>query len=241
MDILEFIFVLGVNFSIFGFIWGLLMLLVRLIRMGLGAGNQLAEAYGFRIVKYFVLVSATANYIHLYQNADVSSNAGIAHIIVGVLVMALYLLGKLQSRSLMSAMAGRQLLGPLAIPPVDMKVERYLLLGSLVYFIACLLMPWMVQNGLINWFTDSIIGVYEAPFIGWIFSVIAFFFLLSILFRAANVVGRLVSGQSITVDPKIDFRFKGGSNPFEQFREKQQNDPEWTDYEEVKEDEKEKE
>jgi hypothetical protein len=240
MEVLEFIFVLGINFSIFGFIWGLLMILVKLIRSGLGRTNQ-AEIYGLRIVKYFMLVSVTAHYVHVYQSADIASESGVSRIIVGVLVMGLYLLGKLQSRTILNALSSRQVMGPFSFPPIDIKVERFLLLGSLIYFIACLLMPWMVDNGLTNWFTSSIISIYEAPVIGWIFKIIAFFFLISILLRAANVIGRIISGQPIVTEPKIDVHFRGGSNPFDQFRERQQNDPEWTDYEEVKDEEDRKE
>ena len=50
--------------------------------------------------------------------------------------------------------------------------------------------------------------------------------------RAANVIGRLLNGEPITAGPKVDFRVNG-SNPFDQFRERQESDPEWTDYEDV--------
>lgn len=232
MDILEFIFILGVNFSIFGFIWGILTFGVKLLR-GPATNKNQVEVYVLRIAKYFFLVSVTAYYIHTFQDADVYSKTGLTQVITGTIVMALYLLGKLQNRTMMSVLSQTPFLGPFSAPPIDLKVERWLLLGSLVYFVICLLVPTMVDNRVIIWFSESIISIYNAVIIGWIFKVIAFFFLINIIFRGANVIGRLLNGEPILASPNVDFNFNGGTNPFEQFRQKQANDPEWTDYEDV--------
>ena len=229
MEILEFIFVLGINFSIFGFIWGLISFVLKLLRGGQDKQTQ-AEVYVLRIIKYFFLVSVTAYYMHNFQNADTT------HMVTGTIVMALYLLGKLQNRTIMNVLRSNPMLGPFAVPPIDMKVERFLLLGSLIYFVVCLMLPWMVDNGVVIWFSESILGIYETPVIGWIFKIIAFFFLINIIFRGANVIGRLLNGESIlSSGPNININMNDGSgtNPFEQFRQKQESDPEWTDYEDV--------
>jgi hypothetical protein len=204
-------------------------------------GKQ-AEVYVLRIVKYFLLVSVTANYILAYQTES-GEKGSVSHIVIGAIVLALYLLGKLQNRTMVSQLAKNAMFGRFYSPPLDIKVERFLLLGSVVYFVACLLLPWMVDNFVINWFTESVVSIYEAAIIGWIFKIIAFFFLITIIMRAANVIGALLNGESILSKggggPNVsgNFHFQGGANPFEQFREKQQNDPEWTDYEDVTEEE----
>jgi hypothetical protein len=230
MEVLKFIFVLGINFSIFGFIWGLMMIALSAFRPQ--AQQAQAEVYILRIIKYFLLVSVTANYVLTYQQG---SGNEIGHIVIGTIVLALYLLGKLQNRTMISQLAKSAMFGRFYTPPLDIKVERFLLLGSVIYFVACLLLPWMVDNSLIIWFTDSIVSIYEAAVIGWIFKIIAFFFLINIIFRAANVIGSLLNGQSLTSGPNMGgtFTFNQGSNPFEQFREKQEKDSEWTDYEDV--------
>lgn len=239
MEILKFIFLLGINFSIFGFIWGLIMIVLRVIRPQ--AQQAQAEVYVLRIVKYFLLVSVTANYILTYQ-AD-GGGSQVTQIVVGTITLALYLLGKLQNRSMISQVAKSAMFGRFYAPPLDIKVERFLLLGSVVYFVACLLLPWMVDNGLIVSFTDAVISIYEAAIIGWIFRIIAFFFLITIILRAANVIGRLLNGQSPMTGPTMEgnssVNFQQGTNPFDQFREKQQKDPEWTDYEDVTDEEEE--
>lgn len=234
MDILKFIFVLGINFSIFGFLWGIIMLAIRALSSGGQQRNQAFE-YVLRIVKYFLLVSVTANYITNYQDADIGANTGYGHIILGVIVLGLYLLGKLQNRAMMGQLANHPMLGRF-MTKVDPKVELFLLIGSLIYFVVCLFNPFLVDNSLVNWFTATIIDIYDTPVIGWVFSVIAFFFLISILIRAANVIGRLVSGESILSNPSsgASFTFKTGRNPFENNPfEQRQKEEGFSDYEDV--------
>lgn len=239
MQVLNFIFGLGIAFSIFGFLWWIIMQLVNILRGGYSKRNQTMD-YIFRIVKYFLLISVTANYIVKYQEDGADSGVGLANMILGVLVLGFYLMGKLQNRTMISQLSKHPLLARFS-SSVDPKVERYLLSGSLVYFIFCLQYPAMVDNGVVNWFTDSIIGIYETPVIGWIFSVIAFFFLLSVIFRGANVIGRLISGQPLSSPgPTMTGSFNS-SNPFEQFREKQRQDEEFVDYEDVTDEEDENE
>ena len=198
MDILEFIFVLGINFSIFGFIWGILMILFRMIQ-GNGQKKESID-YLLRIIKYFLLVSVTANYITKSEENSGGEVGGYVHIIVGVIVLGLYLLGKLQNRTMMGQLANNPLFSRM-ISKIDPKVEKFLLLGSLGYFIIVLLNPWMVDTSIVNWFTESIFNIYDTPLIGWIFSVIAFFFLINIILRASNVIGNLLSGRPLTSKP----------------------------------------
>lgn len=232
MEILKFIFVLGINFSIFGFIWGLIMIAVRMFQTPGQPRNQSLD-YVLRIVKYFLLVSVTANFIVTVQGTEVSANLGVTNYIVGTIVLALYLLGKLQNRAVMQQLGQHPLFARFATT-IDPKVEIYLLFGSIAYFVACLMYPEMVNNGLINWFTESILNIYDTPFIGWIFTVIAFFFLINIIMRAANVIGRLLNGQSLT-SPGIKTDFKGRQHPFGNQRDSDDSNSNdgFTDYEDV--------
>lgn len=236
MEILEFIFVLGINFSIFGFIWGLMMLVIRMFRAPGVPVNQGLD-YTLRIVKYFLLVSVTANYIAKFQGSDLDTKVGITNLIVGTIVMALYLLGKLQNRAVLSQLGQHPLFTRFA-NSVDPKVERFLLLGSIAYFISCLVYPQMVDNKLVNWFTDSIQSIYDTPVIGWIFRIIAFFFLINILMRAANVIGRLLNGQSLT-GPGVKTEFRYRERRFESGNSKDDEDG-FTDYEDITDEEDEK-
>lgn len=234
MEILKFIFVLGINFSIFGFLWGIIMFLLRNFQ---SPDQQRSESltYILRIVKYFLLVSVTANYIVVYQNDMAGETVSTFNIVLGSIVMGLYLLGKLQNRAMMSQMANNPMFSRL-ISKIDPKVERFLLAGSLLYFVVCLWYPSMVDNGLINWFTNAIIGIYETPIIGWIFSIIAFFFLINILMRGANVIGNILNGKSILETPKPKGNFNFNGTPFdnsEPEETKYEDEDGFTDYEDV--------
>lgn len=235
MEILKFIFVLGINFSIFGFIWGLIMIVIRMFRAPGVPVNQGLD-YTLRIIKYFLLVSVTANYVAKFQGSDLDTSVGMTNLIVGTIVMALYLLGKLQNRAVLSQLGQHPLFSRFA-NLVDPKVERFLLLGSIAYFVACLMYPQMVDNKLVNWFTDSIQSIYDTPVIGWIFKVIAFFFLINILLKAANVIGRLLNGQSLT-NPGIKAEFKYRQERFDS--DKSSNDNDFSDYEDVTDEEEKK-
>lgn len=231
MNVLRFIFGLGIAFSIFSFIWGFIMLLINSIRGNAGRAKQVQD-YALRIIKYFLLVSVTANYIFKYQAGD-DQTLSWAYMLLGTMVMVFYLMGKLQKRMLFSQLSKHPVLARFTVT-IDPLVERYLLIGSVVYFIICLQLPDMVNNGVVNWFTTSIAAIYDAPIIGWIFSVIAFFFLVNILFRGANVIGSLVTGQPLNRPSVGGFgQFQQGSNPFEQFREKQREEEGFVDYEDV--------
>ncbi|MEX1001775.1 MAG: hypothetical protein WDZ35_06635 [Crocinitomicaceae bacterium] len=239
MEILKFIFVLGINFSIFGFIWGIFMFLLRALQPPAQQRNE-GVSYVLRIIKYFLLVSVTANYIAVYEMGEPGARVSTMNIVLGSIVLGLYLLGKLQNRTIMNQIAKNPLISQF-LPKIDPKVERFLLIGSLLYFIACLLYPIMVDNAVINWFTETIIGIYETPVIGWIFSVIAFFFLISIIMRGANVIGKILNGESITDNPNVggSVHFRSERRDFRETTEEHEDEEGFVDYEDVTEEEEE--
>jgi hypothetical protein len=197
MAILHFIFLLGVNFVIFGFIWAIIKLIISTLTGGATKSNR--TEYILRITKYILLVAVTANVVNLYETENSLLNSITARIIVGSIVLGLYLLGKLENKdrfSKFSAIGGNLLKG--LTNSFEPKIERLLILGSIAFFVLCLLLPSLVDNGLINWFTASIKSLYNAFFIGFIFKVIAFFSIISIIMRGSNILGKLVSGKSIS-------------------------------------------
>lgn len=245
MEILNFIFGLGVAFSIFAFLWGLIMLGVNFLRgfvtdSAQGSRARQIQDYAFRIIKYFLLVSVTANYIIKYQNGfdGKDGEAGWTNLVLGVIVLGLYLMGKLQKRAMLNMISNHPIAGRFTVS-IDPKVERYLLSGSLIYFIFCIQYPAMVDNGVVNWFTESIVSIYNTPVFGWIFAIIGFFVLVNIIFRGARVIGSLLSGQPINQPGPTGVFGQPGTNPFEQFRQKQEQREDFVDYEDVTEDEEE--
>lgn len=154
--------------------------------------------YIIRIAKYVMLVAVTANFVYTthLQTELIESTAW--RIGISSAVLGLYLIGKLQNRARFSGfnvVVGR--MRQTLTSGFDIKVERFLILGSVVFYIFCIIYPGLVQNGLINWFTNTIMEMYEVFFFGFIFKVIAFFMTMNILFRAYSIIVKLLSGQAL--------------------------------------------
>lgn len=209
MAILHFIFLLGLNFVVFGFIWGIIKLIISTLTGGASKSDQ--TAYVLRITKYVLLVAVTANVVHLFETDGGMLESITARIIVGSIVLGLYLLGKLQNKnrfSQFSAVGGNLLKG--LTTSFEPKVERILILSSIALFVVCLLVPSIVDNAIINWFTHAIKGLSEVFFFGFIFKIVAFFMIVNIIMRGSNILGKLVSGESLTES----FAKKKKASPF---------------------------
>lgn len=209
MNILYFIFLLGINFVIFGFIWGIIKFGISAISGGIQKSEQ--SEYIFRITKYVLLVAVTANFVHNINQETELIHSFTARIIISSVVLGLYLLGKLEKRnqfSQFSAIGGNFINN--FTTTFDPKVERFLILGSIAFFVLCLFFPEIVNNGLINWFSSAIQSLSNAFFIGFIFNIIAFFSIISIFMRGSNILGKLISGQPISES----FKKNEKSSPF---------------------------
>lgn len=219
MNILYFIFLLGINFVIFGFIWGVFNFLLSTVTRGIN--RSLQSNYILRITKYVLLVAVTANFVHSMNQEEQLIESFTARAIISSIVLGLYLLGKLEKRSQFSQFSaiGGNLVKSLTTT-FPLKIERFLILGSIAFFVICLFFPEMVNNGLINWFTNAIGDLSNAFFIGFIFNIIAFFSIINIFMRGSKILGKIISGESLTESfkkeqKKSPFGNMGGS-PFGQ-------------------------
>ena len=93
MELLNFIFRLGVVFAIFGFIWGLIQVGIRLLTIG--RQRQTAEIYILKAVQYLLLVNVTflICYDQNIQGLDVTSQ-----LVFGSIILLMYFMGKFQNR-----------------------------------------------------------------------------------------------------------------------------------------------
>ncbi len=232
MEILHFIFLLGINFVIFEFIWGILNIFTSMI-IGTFKSKYPQIDYILRIIKYFLLVAVTARFIFITsENHDLIHSENVK-IVTSAIVLGLYLLGKLQKREMFSRfnMINSNMVKGFTTY-FDPKVEKFLVIGSLLFFIACLVYPGIVDRGIINWFTNSILNLSSVFFFGFIFKVIAFFFIINIFTRAGNIIGNLLQGKP------LNYQSKRNNNPFNPggFNQQKNKEPEFTDYEEIEDD-----
>jgi len=240
MEVLQFIFLLGINIVIFEFIWGILNIFASIVLGSIKVKYPQID-YVLRIIKYFLLVAVTAKFVFLTSENEALIHSEKAKIAISSIVLGLYLIGKLQKREMFAqfSMINNQTLKGF-VTYFDPKIERILVIGSMLLFIGFLIYPQFIDRPVINWFTNSIIDLSSAFFFGFIFKVIAFFFIISIFNRGANIIGLLIQGKSINkVKPKSPFdsftnQFKQNQN---QNNEPLTDDEGFTDYEEIIDDE----
>ena len=66
------------------------------------------------------------------------------------------------------------------------KYEIIIIILSLLVFIGFIFRPDIANNVVAFWFKESILDIESTAIIGFIFKVIGFFFLMSILFKTVN-------------------------------------------------------
>jgi len=187
MEIINFIFRLGVVFAIFGFIWGIIQIMYTIVRAT--AVKSIGEDYLVKMVKYFFLVDVT--FIFAY-NKELNIN----QLITTALILMMYFIGKLQNQQnkiSMIQMAMNQL--PKKEIKFDLKAEIIVISMSVGFFIWFIFYPQFSQNPVSIWFHDSIIDIENTPIFGFFFKVIGFIFIFNMFTKMMNGISQIVSGK----------------------------------------------
>lgn len=217
MELLNFIFRLGVVFAIFGFIWGLINIGIRLI--SIGRERQTVEVYILKAVQYLLLVDVTFLICYNQNTQGLDYNS---QLIFGTGILLMYFLGKFQQRK------KKQVLFSIYANGIgktehwfNPKAEISVILIAISMFILFWFKPELAINPISLWFQDSILGIEKTPIIGFIFKVIGFFFLINILSKVINSFMMLLSGQAFAKqdDSNRDDSNKDDENNFDHFEE----------------------
>jgi hypothetical protein len=221
MEIMEYIFYLGVVYIVFSMIWGFFMLILNMVTMGQRKG--IFEEYLLRTSKYYFIVALT---VMVTQFPDrMPDLTAVQMNITGLIVLFLYLLGKVQSNrmrfKIQSGVMGN--LNVRAEKP-NPKVELAFLLGSLVLYSLCIAEPKVALNDITLWFFNAIWDIYDTIIIGWIIKIIGFFFLLSILFRAIAVIQVCIAKLNGTDTKQNNTRQQQDYDDFEVMDDENSND-----------------
>lgn len=215
----NFIFRLGVVFAIFGFLWGMIDILLRLLTAS--RKRTLVETYLIKSVKYLFLVTVT----FLFCLGDLNTHMIVSYqVVLAGIVLLMYFIGKLQNSQ--NRVAIFQTMGR-GIPKsplfmFNLKAEIGVILGALALFVILWFYPSLATNGVSRWFHGSILSIEDAVIFGFIFKVIGFFFIL-------NMIVKMIGG--------ITFLLNGGKKtaPSNGIENDSDND-DFVDYEEVVED-----
>ncbi|MGB2466613.1 MAG: hypothetical protein ACPH90_00570 [Crocinitomicaceae bacterium] len=179
MEILELTFQLGVFFAIYGFIWFFVDLGFMLLNGG--KPRNLVETYFFKGIQYVFLV----NVIFLFSIDMNSGSIALANLYPIIFILALYFIGKFQKSQNNVLMLSRMGLAT-STSKFNSKYEIIIIILSLLVFIGFIFRPDIANNVVAFWFKESILDIESTAIIGFIFKVIGFFFLMSILFKTVN-------------------------------------------------------
>lgn len=212
MELLNFIFRLGVVFAIYGFIWGLIEFGIKLLTTG--RVRSLTEIYITKAIKYFFLVNVT--FLFCIEEND-SSMVIVNQIIVAGIILLTYFIGKLQNSQ--NRIAFLQIISnglpKVQRPLFNFKLEVLVIGLSLGIFTTLWFYPEAAFNPLSEWFHESIMDIEDTPIFGFIFKVIGFFFLL-------NLINKMINSFTILLTEGINRR----SN-------KNDDDDDFIDFEEI--------
>lgn len=217
MEIMNQIFRLGVVFAIFGFIWGIFE--IGLNMLSGGRTRTVSEVYFLKAIKYLFLVDVT----FLFCLDDAQNLISTFNIVIAGLVLLTYFVGKLQNQQNRIAMF--QMMGAGMTPKqttFNLRVEIGVIVLAISVFSLFIFFPDVAKNPISIWFHKSIINIEDTPIIGFIFKVIGFFFLVSMIFKMLNGFNYLISGKP----------FVQASSSFQAFS-KNKKDDEFDDYEEM--------
>jgi hypothetical protein len=189
MELLNFIFRMGVLFAIYGFIWGIFEFILVIASMN--KQKTLTEEYVIKGIKYVFLADVTFLFCLDLKEGEISYN----QLALAALVLTMYFVGKLQSSQQQAKMFGMMGNGlPMAFKNFNIKAEIGVIALSVLCFIGFIFFKDLSINPISDWFHDSIISIEKTPVIGFIFKVIGFFFLISMLFKMLNGIMYLLSG-----------------------------------------------
>lgn len=177
MDILEFIFRLGIIFIVFSLVWGFFNLLFRLA-IGLRPLHPI-EDYTIKSIHLYILASISAMQTTAFLSEGMPK---VAIVVFGILTLFFYLTGRLE-RNRMTIRMNNRMFSSNAKEP-DLRIEMLLIFVGLFYYSLCITNENIVNNNLNLWFFTVVNDLYDTPLLKWIFGFFGILFLVNIIFRS---------------------------------------------------------
>lgn len=200
VDLLNFVFRLGVVFAIYGFLWGLIEIGFRLLTSG--RQRTVGEVYLLRGIKYIFLADVTFLFC---IDGDVSNLNYLNQLIIAGIILLTYFVGKLQNNQnrnrIFQVFSNVRTQMPKQLTLFNLRAEIGVIALALLVFVLFNFAPQYAANPISVWFYESIVDIEDTVFFGFIFKIIGFFFLLNLIFKMMNGVTFLLSGARPPQDP----------------------------------------
>ena len=190
MNLLDFIFRLGVVFAIYGFLWGIFEIGFQILIAQ--RKKSILEMYILKSIKYFFLVDVT----FLFCLKSIHSNMIILNqVILSGIILLTYFIGKFKKRQnskIFFQFHNKNF--DQQKQDFNIKYEIILIILSIVIFGLFWFYPSFSLNEISIWFYNSIINIENTPIFGLIFKIIGFFFLLNLIFKMITTISFLLNG-----------------------------------------------
>ena len=190
MEILSYIFFLGIIYIVFSIIWFFIALMPK-YAFGNKENNiqNTILNYTIKAAQFYFLASLTAiKALEFILKENIDPKQGPLYIIIGGIVLYLYLAGKLERSKMMFQF--RSNLGGENSQNTS-KYEPHLVGLTLIFYTISFNYPLLIENPINQWFLESINDFYNTVIIGWIIGIIGFFFLINMIFKGINATGFL--------------------------------------------------
>lgn len=204
MDLLNFIFRIGVVLAVYNFLWWLFMIGVKILR---GNGEkQVFEVYFIKAIRYLFLVDV----IFLFTVEQTGGLLSLNYYLFAGMIILLYFVGKIQKKQVRNSVfnirssTGVGELNNLfnRIKPIfDLRLEILVVVLAMVLYTVFYFFTQIAYNPIANWLVKNIIGIEEAPVFGFVFKVIGFFFLVSVLVKLMQGIMTLLTGGRVNKYP----------------------------------------
>jgi uncharacterized membrane protein len=212
MEIFKFIFYLGIIYTIFGLLWGVVTFLYKTIRQ-----NQSGlETTLLQMAGYYFLASLTAMNVFKPFNVTERDSSSYAFMALGGLVLYFYLMSKLhKKRNILSGINGR-----FSVPDEkkNNSVQWILIVITLLLYGTTVLYPQIANTQINSWFYARIVAIYDTVILNFIFGIVGTVFLVQILIQGVSASGKImdiVSGG--TKDSNGETSRYSGSNEFDEY------------------------
>lgn len=211
MDILRYIYLLGIIYIVFSILWFFISSLPKFLS-GAFKPNTFSN-YSFKSIEYYLIAALSAvQTSHYIQNNPNLTGQVPFYIALGGIIIFLYLAGK-TDKAIMSVQIqskdNKIQLGK------ALKYEPHIVGISILIFIISFNIPILTHNPITIALHNGILNFYNTFFIYFIISIIGFFFLFSMFSRGFAATGRLVEviNHLITGKP-LTKRKTSNKNPF---------------------------
>ncbi len=228
MEIVKFVFFLGIVYIVFSIIWFLLATIPKMLFKQTSSKN--IESYILKTLQYYFIGSLTSLASKNFIENNIKAESGPLYIVTGGVVLFLYLAGKMERNKMLFKFKS---VITKNFSTTILKYEPHLIGFTMVLYALSIGVPNLVNNPINSWFLESIHNFYDTPIIGWIIGFAGVFFLMTIVFRGVNAVKKILLHINSLVTGK-PVEQKKSSTIFDQFKNMtDENNPMHTKQEQI--------